>query len=59
MNEQELGKQVMFPEAVWWKKKRERDFALGVLLRRNNVPREKQHHKKKSFCSRTQSYEPI
>lgn len=54
MNEQELGKQVMFQEAVWWEKK-ERDFALGVLLRRNSVPREKQYPKKKSFCSRTQS----
>ena len=39
MNEQELRKQVMFQEAVWWEKK-ERDFALGVLLRKA-IPQEK------------------
>ena len=38
MNEQELGKQVMFQEAVWWGKKRER-FCIRSTVEKSNTAR--------------------
>lgn len=42
----ELGKQVMFPEAVWWKKERER-FCIRSTVEKKQCPKRKaQLHKK-------------